>query len=169
MKGIRRIVEILDSIELKISMLLTLMVFAVVILAVMFRYIVRSPLSWSDMIARYMLIWIVGLGVLPAYRRRSHIGVDMVIRLLPARAKRVVEIIAVLCQIGFYLVLAVFGCKYTIFAASMRSEIWGISLGWIYVTVAILSIGSLIYLVCMELVKTPGNDTKDNNLGMPID
>lgn len=167
MKGIRRIIEILDGIELKVSMLLTFMVFTVVILAVMFRYIVNSPLTWSDMITRYMLIWIVGLAVLPAYRRRSHIGVDVVIRYLPARAKRVVEIIAILCQITFYLVLAVFGFKYTIFAASMKSEIWGISLGWIYVTVAAFSIGALMYLVCIELGKTPG--TEDNNRGMPID
>lgn len=160
MKGLRRIVEILDVIELKASMLLTLMAFAVIILAVIFRYIVESPLSWSDMIARYMLIWIVGLAVLPVYRKRMHVGVDIV-RYLPAKAKRAAEIISILCQIAFYLVLVVFGCKYTIFAAPMRTEIWGISLSLLYVTVAVFSIGALIYLVCMELGNIP--KTEDNN------
>lgn len=167
MKVVRRILEVLDNIELKISMLLTLVVFAVVISAVICRYVLKSPLSWSDMIARYMLIWIVGLGVLPAYRRRSHIGVDVVVRYLPARAKKVVEIIANLCQIAFYLVLVVFGIKYTMFAASMKSEIWGISLGWIYVTVALLGIGSLIYLVGFGTGDQ--SRTEHDNQQIPID
>ena len=168
MKGICRIVKVLDYIQLKVSMLCILVVFAIVILAVFYRYALQMPLAWSDMVARYLLIWIIGLAVLPAYRRGAHIGVDVVVRHLPAGAKKIAEATAFLCQIVFYVVLVVFGIKYTIFAVPLKSEIWGISLGWIYVTVAVFSAGALLHFLCWGFGKTLGSN-EDSNKAISLD
>ena len=46
---------------------------AMVFLHVVLRYVFNEPLSWSDEIAQYMMLWSVYLSVSWAVRERAHI------------------------------------------------------------------------------------------------
>ena len=56
---------------------------AMVFLQVVLRYVFNEPLSWSDEIAQYMMLWSVYLSVSWAVRERAHIRVMNFINLFP--------------------------------------------------------------------------------------
>ena len=68
-----------------------LMAVMVVTLAiqVFFRFVVRDPPPWTEELARYVFVWITFVGAAVAYRRGTHIVVDTILHLLPARVRAV--------------------------------------------------------------------------------
>jgi len=52
------------------------------------RYLLASPSSWTEEVARYLLIWIGMLGAAYAFRTRMHIGLDLLPRALSGEASR---------------------------------------------------------------------------------
>jgi TRAP-type C4-dicarboxylate transport system permease small subunit len=65
--------------------LLSAMVLAVT-WQVVSRYLLASPSSWTEEVARYLLIWIGMLGAAYAFRTRMHIGLDLLPKKLTGRS-----------------------------------------------------------------------------------
>jgi TRAP-type C4-dicarboxylate transport system permease small subunit len=72
-----------------------------------------SALSWSEEVARYLLVWSTFIGAGCVYKRGGHISVLIVQDLLPFKLQKLLKILVhVLC--GIFFVLAVYyGFKYT--------------------------------------------------------
>lgn len=71
-----------------LAALMALMV-ACVTWQVVSRYVLGDPSSWTEELARYLLIWIGLLGGAYAYHVRMHLGLDLLTRQLSAGARRV--------------------------------------------------------------------------------
>lgn len=86
---------------------------AVVFLQVVYRFILQSPLSWSDELSRFLFIWATFLGSAIAVRRGGHFGVEMVVKLLPPPLQRAlalgnaVAIMVLLALLTYYGMLLV--------------------------------------------------------------
>jgi len=52
------------------------------------RYVLTSPTSWTEEVARFLLIWIGMLGAAYAFRNRMHIGLDLLPKKLTGQAAR---------------------------------------------------------------------------------
>ncbi|WP_299904091.1 TRAP transporter small permease [uncultured Paracoccus sp.] len=79
MRWLHRVVE-----WLAIALFAAIVIVAVV--SVVNRFFLGNSLSWSEEFQRYGHIWLVLLAVTIAYRRGSHIGVDLLHDMLPGRA-----------------------------------------------------------------------------------
>lgn len=66
---------------------------AVVFSQVMARYVFQAPLSWSEELARFLLMWLSMLSAAYAFRTRSHFALRLLVDQLPDRARRAVRII----------------------------------------------------------------------------
>jgi C4-dicarboxylate transporter DctQ subunit len=79
----------------------------VVFLQVIFRFVIRSSLPWSEELARYIMVWITFLGASIGVKRKSHIGVEAVVTLLPERLRSwaAVFVHAVSCIFFAYMVI----------------------------------------------------------------
>jgi TRAP-type C4-dicarboxylate transport system permease small subunit len=84
--------------------------FAIILVAmfaqVVFRYVLGSPLSWSEEVSRYMFVWLCYLGAYVAILRNAHIGVDYVTsRFSPAvvRALNVVLTVIIIATLLFVI------------------------------------------------------------------
>src|SRR5438477_5457830 len=63
------------------------------------RFVLGLPLSWSEEFQKFGHIWMVMLAIPVAYRRGAHLGMDMLLRLLPKVVRRVVGLLTeVLCS-----------------------------------------------------------------------
>src|SRR3954468_18602159 len=71
------------------------------------RYALNNSASWTEEIARYLLICMVFVGVSAAVRTSRHIHVDLVYRLIPPRAGRVLSTIVDAVKIAFFTCAAV--------------------------------------------------------------
>jgi TRAP-type C4-dicarboxylate transport system permease small subunit len=75
------------AIELSMAALLALM--TVLLFAnVVARYLFHTGIAVSDEIARLSFVWLVFLGAIIAVRERGHIGIDMLVRIMPKWGKR---------------------------------------------------------------------------------
>ncbi|RPI08675.1 MAG: TRAP transporter small permease subunit, partial [Zetaproteobacteria bacterium] len=65
--------------EVAVMVLMTILV-AIVVASVLFRYILLSPLTWSEEVGRYLMIWLGFLAASLAVRQGLHVGVDFVVQ-----------------------------------------------------------------------------------------
>lgn len=85
-----------------IFFIMALMVFLVLItfMQVFYRYILNSPLIWSEELARYTFIWIVFLSAWYVFKKGGHLGIDFLTNKIPQQYQiwvgRAIDIIILL-------------------------------------------------------------------------
>lgn len=86
--------------------MMTLLIF----LQVVFRYVFKESLSWSEELATYLFIWLTFIGASIATRERTHINVEMFINSIKSvKTKKIFIILANVLSMFFLGVLTVFG------------------------------------------------------------
>lgn len=79
----RALDRLFKVIEVLMASMLALMI-VLVFMNVILRYFFNSGITWSEEMARFLFIWIIYIGAISAMRDNTHLGVDTVIRRLPA-------------------------------------------------------------------------------------
>lgn len=116
--------NLLNKLEEAILVLLLASMTLITFSQVIARSIFNSGATWALELTQYLFAWLVLLGVSYGMRVNAHIGVDMFIRLFPARWQRVFGVVAALLGI-VYCVLFFIGSTryvYTIYNLGIESE-----------------------------------------------
>ena len=95
---IGRIVDRLE--EAAIAALLAFMT-GLTFTQVVLRYVFNSGFVWALEATAYAFIWMVLIGISYGVRHNAHIGVDVVVDLLPRRAQRLVGMVGVLLCLAY--------------------------------------------------------------------
>lgn len=108
--------------------LTTLGMIAAAMAQIVSRYAFNAPLSWSEELSRFLFVWLSFLATWLAWRRREHIGVQ----LLPARLlkwlQRPVEILILL----FAVVSMYYGLRLLGLSMRQPSPALGIPMACVY-------------------------------------
>jgi TRAP-type transport system small permease protein len=80
-----------------------------VLLGVLFRYVLKDSLSWSEELARYLMIWCACLGTAVAYRQGSHFAITLIIDKIHGNLGRVLRKIAQIMVFIFFVIVVVQG------------------------------------------------------------
>jgi TRAP-type C4-dicarboxylate transport system permease small subunit len=100
-RGIEKISDTLETI-LKISIISSLGAIAFFVnLAVLFRYVLASPLTWTTEISSYLLVYTVLFGASIALRHNQFVKVEALSNLLPSPLRTLVAV-------GSQLLIAIF-------------------------------------------------------------
>lgn len=87
----------LDQVIGKIEELIAIVAFSlmttVTVIAVFFRYVLNSPIIWSEEISRYFAIWGIMFGISIATRHAAHLGVDVIVDFAPKEKQKILIII----------------------------------------------------------------------------
>ena len=156
-KYFRRLV---DWVEVWTVLLLVLMVL-LVSLGVFFRYVLNASLSWYDEFASFLLVWMTFYGAVVASYRRRHIGFEVVVDRLMPNTRRIVELIAESCVLGFQAVLFYHGW---LLMQKMGDEttvslVW-VKMRWIYSVLPITG-GLMLVISLMRFVSVAtGNENE---------
>jgi TRAP-type C4-dicarboxylate transport system permease small subunit len=78
MNALNKILNSIDTVLIRFLQVLLVLVTVVVTWQVFSRYVLNAPASFTEELARFLLIWITLLGCVYAYRHNSHLGLDMV-------------------------------------------------------------------------------------------
>ncbi|MFZ5644697.1 MAG: TRAP transporter small permease [Bacillota bacterium] len=78
----------IDNIEQYIITILLPLMCIVVLFATFMRYTELLLIPWGEELARYLMVWIVFLGIAAGAKNNRHFGVEVFVRALPLRAQK---------------------------------------------------------------------------------
>lgn len=134
----------------KILERILVIIMAVMVLNVLWqvgsRFILQSPSSFTDELARYLLIWLSILGASYVTGKRMHLSIDLLMqRSGPARQKKLNTLIYSIVAIFALLVMVVGGSRlvYVVSSLGQTSPALEIPLSVVYI---VLPIGGVIII-----------------------
>ena len=106
---IRAVIEQIEETSIAICLgLMTLVTFA----NVLARYLFNTNILWALELTVFLFAWLVLMGASYGVKKHIHIGVDIVINLLPPTAKRITAGIALLACLAFSIMLLIGSWNY---------------------------------------------------------
>jgi len=108
------------------------------------RYVLNNSASWTEEIARYLLVGAVFVGAGIGVAKNNHIQVDLLYRYLPRRAGRALSTAVDLVRIAFFAAM-------TAFTAMMMGKLQGLQMSVVDLPMNIVYGVCLFGLACMTL------------------
>lgn len=106
---------------------------------VVMRFIVGQPSAWSEVAARSAMIWMVFLGLAAAFRHGLMIAVDFLVDISPARIRRALFVVILVCSLLFLGILIWYGAAMAMRVRTQNLAGLQITIAWVY---AALPVGS---------------------------
>jgi C4-dicarboxylate transporter DctQ subunit len=98
--------KVIDNVFFWLSVLslggMTLLIFIQVIC----RYVFNMPLAWSEELARFLFIWMTFVAGVVAARRGQHIGVELIVGMLPNAGRKAIGIFAHVVSTVFFGIIS---------------------------------------------------------------
>ena len=129
-----------------------LLLFAIVVfnfLQVIFRYVVNSPLGWTEELMRYSIVWVTYLASVAALFRGEHMAVDALITIVPPHLAAVLRRVVLACIGLFCLILVWEGFPMAIQDAAQFSPSAEIPMIWPHISVPV---GGALMLVVVGIL-----------------
>lgn len=104
----QQVVKAIDAINRVVGILLALMLGVMsilIILQVISRFVINLPLTWSEELSRYLMIYIVFLGASLAMRHNKLISIEILPETLTGNKRRFVIILVMVISIIFFAIL----------------------------------------------------------------
>jgi len=148
MRPIRALVNAVDgAVEDAIGVGLLSIVFAVMVAAVFFRYVLNDSLIWSEELARYGFVALVYVGISTGFRRSSHVRIDLV-EFMPRSVTRVTDVLVWVVSVAFLAFLLAQAIAITQVLRTSRSASLEMPMAWLYWAVALgIALGLLRLLL----------------------
>jgi TRAP-type C4-dicarboxylate transport system permease small subunit len=123
-----------------LSGLLALAMLAIAVLVfmqVLWRYFLQQPLTWSEEVIRYSLIWGVFIGAALLSREGGHVVVDFLVARLSPGPRRVIRIAVSLVVVGLLAMLSKGGWEFVLSNRGMTTPAIGMPMALVYSSVPV--------------------------------
>ena len=117
----------------------------VAIMGVFFRYVMQSPFMWTEEVARYLMVWLGFTAINIAMRQDRHIKVEVLPKLVPAVAAKIIGYLVDALMVFFFFVLLKQGYLLMI-NNIMTASTFNLSMSWILAAVPAAAALTLIQL-----------------------
>ncbi len=117
-----------------------------------------TSVTWTEEVARFLLIWITFLGATLAFQQGRHIAVQLARDSLPDNLRRIVIGAGILVSIAFLGTLTWIGWRYMDLQSFQRSPSLRIPMNNIYLVMPVAS-GLMAAMSCIDLVRLLSGDT----------
>ncbi|MGR3781094.1 MAG: TRAP transporter small permease [Albimonas sp.] len=115
-------------------------------LGVLVRYAIPLPLTFTEELARYLMIWMALLAVSSGVAHREHIGVEFLFARLPAPVRRWLAVAFDLFAFAFFAALFWYGVAFAERGFSRLTMIYAIPKGYPYLGVPLAA-----FMACVQL------------------
>ena len=114
LKAIGKIFDVLENILKNICGALVVGFTGITLVAVIARYVLNSPIWWSEQLCRYLFIWMLMLYFPIIVRHEQNLGFDVLVKRLPKKFQDISWLICnmLICAFGgFYFAYTVQLCQ----------------------------------------------------------
>ncbi len=149
MKIFKKIEKGLDFFQKALDLICRVFIAAIVAIifySVVMRYVFLHPPAWAEELSRFIFLWIIMLGAVLVTREQSHIELTFLLDLMPKKLRFVFLTLTRLLMIAFCWVMVQQGLKIYPIVAEANSPTFGISMGWLYLSIPV---GGLLMGICI--------------------
>jgi len=114
---------------------------------VLFRYIFRLSLAWSEELARYLFLWLASIAAAYAFKTKSHFAVRFLVDRLGKKSQNLIGTLVVFIVSGFLVIFIWKSVEYTIGMANQVSPSIQMSMAIPYSSVVVGGILMLYYVL----------------------
>jgi len=147
----KSLVNVVDT-SLKWTLFLLMLAMVVdVTWQVMSRYLLERPSSYTEEIARFLLIWISFLGASYAFRQKQHLGIDLLTSRFEGNRKRWASLFGYcVCGLFALLVLTFGGGQLVLLTLELKqfSGALGLPMFYVYSVIPLSGALMLFYSGC---------------------
>ena len=79
---------------------------------VIMRYFFNNPIHWAEEVVTSLFVWTVFIGSAYAYRKHSHLGVDILVNILPDKVRKVVKSVMSVVELLVLIMLTRISAEY---------------------------------------------------------
>jgi TRAP-type C4-dicarboxylate transport system permease small subunit len=119
----------------------------IIILQVFLRYLFLFSLSWSEEVARYLMIWASFLGASLAVKYGFHIGVEFVVNQIPEKRRKIIMLAAKVSMLFFLVFFTIGGFQVAWAVRDQDSPALLFSMFFAYVSAPVGGIFMIIHLL----------------------
>ena len=163
----QKIANTIDAILKPVLVVLMVALVTSVSWQVISRYIFSAPSSWTEEVARFLLIWIGVLGAAYAFRTGVHLGLDVLPKKLtgtPAQALKLFTLAAVIVFAVAVLVIGGGGLVALTWDLRQYSAVLGLPIALVYSVIPVA--GVLICVYALAAALTDENEQAEDAAGM---
>jgi TRAP-type transport system small permease protein len=132
----------------KITVFIVITLAAIMVLTVLvgvfFRYVLRNSLGWTEELARYLMIWMALLSVSIGIKDKEHVGLQLLIRSIPIKYAKAVNLIVNGVVLFFLIVLSYRGLTVAFRGSSQLSLGLGMSMLWPLLSIPVAGLLAII-------------------------
>jgi TRAP-type C4-dicarboxylate transport system permease small subunit len=114
---------------------------------VIVRYILKTSLSFSEELGRYLFVWIVFIGMSRCVAYEKHVALDLLPRALKGSAKKILLIVINILQIVFFYAVTRGGIALYQIGLKQKSATMRIPMNLVYVCIPICGICSIFFII----------------------
>src|SRR3954447_8734119 len=114
---------------------------------VLLRYGFNSGITISEELSRWLLVWLTFLGAIVALREHAHLGVDTLVRMLPASGKRICFVINYCLMLFADWLLLSGSWRQTIINIDDRAPATGLSMAIFYAIGVVFGVSAGVILL----------------------
>jgi TRAP-type C4-dicarboxylate transport system permease small subunit len=122
----------------------------VVIWGVVSRYVLGDQASWSEELARLLMVWLALLGAALVCREDKHLGLDVVVRSWPAPVQRLAQIFGYAAIMIFAALILGWGGWQIVeqrFASGQTLPALEVSRAWFYLALPVSGVLTTAFMV----------------------
>jgi TRAP-type C4-dicarboxylate transport system permease small subunit len=164
MAAIERLVDLYCRL-LKVAIVLCLAAMVVLVFTnVVLRYLFNSGIATSEELSRWLLVWLTFLGAIVALREHAHLGVDTLVRTLPAVGKRICFIASYLLMLYADWLLTLGSWKQAVLTFGDSAPASGISVGLFFYSSGLVFGVSAAVILLLDLVRVLSGNASEEDL-----
>ena len=149
--AVNGVVVVFEKVALVVLMV-AMLVFG--FLQVFSRYILKSPIEWSQELLTYSFAWTTFLGASLALFLKKHFSVDILVRAFPPPFRRGVAMLTWALILGFSVFLIVMGTNLTLANRIQMMDVLPLSVSWADLAMPVC--GLFIFLHTAQIILEVG-------------
>lgn len=152
----KRLLHLTERAFLGAGIILFAAMLVVVWLQIFSRYIVKSPLPWTEEAGRFLFVWTSLIGAAVLVGRDEHFQIDLLVCKMPPTVRQVLRVGVMLLVTAFALLMVVYGFRISRRLLTASSPVLQMSLGVIYAAIPVSGLYMLLHglLKLMPLLRT---------------
>lgn len=136
------------------------------------RWALQDPSSYTEELARYLLIWIGLLGAAYGVGQKLHLAIDILPASLSGRRQRALNVVIQLAVVAFSLAVMIAGGMRLVWLTLRFDQVsaaLGIPLGYVYAVLPLSGVLIVFYAVCEIAAGNETAPTSENGMAHPLD